>query len=79
MNGVEGLCSRIKIIPLEVQDLMISVAFLKCFCVTPASGMSASAQEGCVCPARQLPTWPLPQEQWQFQPAEGEVSTTLEF
>ena len=74
----EGLCSRIKIIPLEVQDLMISVAFFKCFCVTPASGISAPAQEGRVCPARELPTWPLPQEQWRFQLAEGEVSMTME-
>ena len=74
----EGLCSRIKIIPLEVQDLMLSVALFKCFCVTPASGMSAPAQEGHVCPAHQLPTWPLPQEQWRSQPAEGEVATTME-
>ena len=30
------------------------------------SGMSAPAQEGRVCPARQLPTWPLPQEHGDF-------------
>ena len=60
----EGLC--IKIIPLEVQDLMISVAFFNCFCVTPASGMSAPAQEGCVCPARQISTWPSPKNNGDF-------------